>query len=90
MNVMNSKNWKWVAIIGSMMVAKGLRNGVGTGYKKLTGKEPPENPAEKGVKIKDAILWTMLVSIVGGVGKLLFNTAIAYKWKHNAVKPNEI
>lgn len=87
---MNSKNWKWLAMAGSVAVMTGLKTGVGKGYQKITGKKPPENPAEEGVQIKDAIIWTIVVSVVGGVGKLLFDTLMAHKWKDNAVKPKEL
>lgn len=87
---MTNKSWKRVAVIGSIMVITGLKSGLGKGYKKITGKEPPENPAEQGVKIKDAILWTIFISIIGGVGKLLFETLITYKWKDDALTPKEL
>lgn len=87
---MKKKAWKWIAAGGSIAVFRLLQIGSATLYESLTGKEPPENPAERGVQIKDALLWTVLASVIAGVGKLLFDTLLAHKWRDDAVKPSEI
>lgn len=87
---MKAKTWKYVAVVGSLVVAKSLKSGLDKGYAKVTGKQPPVNIADPGTKYRDAILWTVLVSIIGGLGKLTFDTLMAHKWKSNAATPSQL
>lgn len=87
---MDSKNWKWIATIGSLAVARSLKGTMNTAYEKMTGKQAPVNVADRKTSFKDALLWTIALSVVAGLGKLVFDSLMAHKWKDDADTPEQL
>lgn len=45
------------------------------GWKKLTGKEPPEHPEDPQVALSEALIWGVLLGATVGTAKLLATRA---------------
>ena len=66
-----------VGILVPMIAARGARAVTGKGYSLLTSEDPPRNPASPEVEWKDAIVWTIVSGIVGGLARLAVRRALA-------------
>ncbi len=56
-----------VALVSSLLVKKAL----GYTWKKATNNEPPKNPADHEVSLKEALVWTLVTGVVASLVKLL-------------------
>ncbi len=71
-----------LAILGAglvlpMVAAHASRKVVGLGYRAITDKKPPRNPAAREVDWKDAIVWTVVTGAIGGLARLAVRRALA-------------
>lgn len=71
-----------LAILGAglvlpMIAAHASRKAVGLGYRAITDREPPQNPAAREVDWNDAIVWTLLTGAIGGLARLAVRRALA-------------
>jgi len=71
-----------LAILGAglvlpMMAARASRKVAGLGYRALTDREPPKNPAARDVDWNDAIVWTVVTGAIGGLARLAVRRALA-------------
>ena len=53
----NSKMWAVMSLISGLIAAQIARRALNTGWKAATGKEPPANPADPDVAMREAVLW---------------------------------
>lgn len=76
----------WNAFSGGMALVAGIatRTLVKEAWKKLTGNEPPANPAARDVGWADAIAWTAALSVAVGTARLLAKRGAATVWEKNA------
>ena len=56
-----------VAVLGAAAVAKKALN---TGWKAATGKNPPANPADPDVAVKEAVAWAALSGALIGLARM--------------------
>lgn len=65
----------------------GLAAGAGTlfllkkGWKLVTKKEPPENPASPSVLWREALLWGAVSGLAAGVAKVVFHRLSTSVWR---------
>ncbi|MCX2743062.1 hypothetical protein OO013_04255 [Mangrovivirga sp. M17] len=57
---------------GAFLVSYGVKAGLKYGYKKIYGKKLPDNPEKSGIDATQAIIWTVGISALGGLAKLLY------------------
>ena len=65
-----SKVWtafSMVAVLGSAVVAKKALN---TSWKAATGKNPPANPADPDVEVKEAVAWAVVSGALIGLARM--------------------
>jgi len=66
----SSKVWSAfsvVAVLGAAAVAKKALN---TGWKAATGKNPPANPADPDVAVKEAVTWAVVSGALIGLARM--------------------
>ena len=66
-----SKVWtafSMVAVLGAAAVAKKLLN---TSWKAATGKNPPSNPADPDVEVREAVAWAVVSGALVGVARMV-------------------
>lgn len=84
---MNKPDAKSLFLIGlgillPMIAARAARTAAGGGYKLITKKSPPKNPANPDVEWKEALLWAAVTGLVGGVSRLT-----ARRWLAETIVP---
>jgi Protein of unknown function (DUF4235) len=67
----SSKVWTAFSLVAALLAAAAARKAMNTGWKAATGKQPPENPADPDVDIREAVAWAVLSGIAIGVARLL-------------------
>lgn len=53
----SSKAWGALSAVSGILAATAVRKLLTTGWKAATGKEPPANPADPDVAMREAVLW---------------------------------
>lgn len=74
----------------SIAGAAGTRFLLKKGWKFITKKEPPINPASPGVLWKEALLWGAATGLAAGVARIVLRRITAGLWrKYKGAKPTE-
>lgn len=61
------------------------------GWKLITKKDPPLNPASPGVLWREALLWGAVTGLSAGVARIVFRRLSAGAWrKYKGAKPKDI
>ena len=55
------------ALAGSLLV----KRAIGYAWKKTTKTDPPKNPADRNVSVREAIIWSLATGIAASMVKLL-------------------
>ena len=48
-----------------------VRRAIGYGWKKTMKSDPPKNPADRDVNLKEALAWTLLTGVIASLVRLL-------------------
>ena len=67
----SSKIWTVFSLVSALAAAAAARKGLNTSWKAATGKNPPENPADPDVDVKEAIAWAVLSGVAVAVARML-------------------
>ena len=82
MNLMDDeKAWQVVAVGSAALAGIGARSLMESGWTRLRGDEPPENPAARSVSWGEAIGWTLVTGVVVALMRLLAERGAASGWK---------
>jgi hypothetical protein len=66
-----SKVWTVFSLGAALAAATLARKGLTTSWKLATGKNPPDNPADPNVDLREAVLWALLSGMVFALVKML-------------------
>ena len=67
----SSKIWTIFSLISALGAATAARKGLNTSWKAATGKNPPENPADPDVDLREALAWAVVSGVAIGVARML-------------------
>jgi hypothetical protein len=67
----SSKLWTVFSLVSALAAAAAARKGLNTSWKVATGKNPPENPADPDVDVKEAIAWAVVSGVAVAVARML-------------------
>jgi uncharacterized protein DUF4235 len=67
----SSKLWTVFSLVSALAAAAAARKGLNTSWKVATGKNPPENPADPDVDVKEAIAWAVVSGVAIAVARML-------------------
>lgn len=67
----SSKIWTVFSLVSALAAAAAARKGLNTSWKAATGKNPPENPADPDVDIREAVAWAIVSGVSIGVARML-------------------
>jgi len=67
----NSKAWGVLSAVAAMVAATVARKGLNATWKAAAGKEPPANPADPEVTMREALLWATLSGTLIAVVRML-------------------
>jgi hypothetical protein len=81
MEISEKQTWMIVgtfSALGAGIVAQMLLQ---RGWKRFVGKAPPKNPAAADTSWGEAILWTAVIGMIGGIARLMARRGAAEAWR---------
>lgn len=66
-----------ISFVIPMIGGKVARMLAGTGYHAITDLDPPKNPAHPDVEWKEAVAWTVVSGMIGGLARLMLRRWLA-------------
>jgi len=76
-----AKTWNLTTTAAALAAALGTRALLRSGWRRVTGDDPPNNPAASSVGWGDALAWTAATGVGVGVARLLAHRGAAAGWK---------
>jgi hypothetical protein len=67
----SSRIWTVFSLVSALLAATAARKGLNASWKAATGKNPPENPADPDVDLKEAVAWAVISGVAIGVSRML-------------------
>ncbi len=66
----SSKAWSVLSLVTGLAAAAFVRKALNGGWKAATGKEPPANPADPDVALREAMLWAAVSGTTVAVARM--------------------
>ncbi|HWU21905.1 MAG TPA: DUF4235 domain-containing protein [Nocardioides sp.] len=73
----SSKVWSLMALVSGLGGAVVAKKGLNAGWKAATGKQPPENPADPDVQLREAVAWAAASGTIVALIKMLMQRRAA-------------
>jgi hypothetical protein len=73
--------WTAVATGAAWLAGWAIEKAARTGWRSMTGDEPPDDPESPETDWRDALLWTATTSVALGVGRLISKRLAAAGWQ---------
>lgn len=67
----SSKIWSVFALASALGAAAVAKKGLNTSWKAATGKNPPVNPADPDVQMREAVMWAMVSGTFVALARML-------------------
>lgn len=67
----SSKVWSVFALASSLGAAAVAKKGLNTAWKAATGKNPPANPADPDVEMREAVMWAVASGTLIALARML-------------------
>jgi hypothetical protein len=80
---------KAVASLAAVAASMGTRKLVTAGWKKVTGKEPPNNPQDPHVGIGEALSWAIVLGVTMETARLLAQRAATRGLRRKAIASDD-
>lgn len=66
----SSKMWTVMSLVSGLAAAAVVRKALDGGWKVATGKEPPANPADPDVQLREAVAWAAVSGTAIALGRM--------------------
>jgi hypothetical protein len=66
----SSKMWTVMSLVSGLAAAALVRKALNGGWKAATGKEPPANPADPDVELREAVTWAVVSGTAIALGRM--------------------
>lgn len=87
----NSKVWGIASVVVALGSAAFARKGLDLSWKTLTGKNPPENPADPDVAMREAVAWAVFSGAAVALVKMMASRkAASYFVKSTGSLPGQL
>ncbi|WP_139978406.1 DUF4235 domain-containing protein [Nocardioides litoris] len=67
----SSKIWSVFSLAAALGAAQVAKRGLDVSWKAATRKQPPENPADPDVELREAVAWAVFSGAVVGLARML-------------------
>ncbi len=67
----SSKVWTIFSTVSALGAATAAKKGLETAWKAATGKQPPANPADPDVKLREAVAWAVASGTFVALARML-------------------
>ena len=66
----SSKLWSVFSLASALGAAALTKKGLDVGWKAATGKNPPENPADPDVEVREAVAWAIASGVLVALARM--------------------
>jgi hypothetical protein len=73
--------WDVVAFASGAAAAAAFRWGMTAGWRASRHEDPPENPASRGVRWRDALVWSVSLAVGAAVSRVVAQRGAAAAWQ---------
>lgn len=80
MDTREDKLFSLVSTGAAILAGLAVRSVLKAGYRKMTGREPPENPAAPEVEWGEALLWGALAGAAVGLSRVAARRGVSAGW----------
>ena len=63
--------WSVMSLAAGLVAVAIAKKGVDTTWKVATGRQPPENPADPDVDVREAVAWALVSGMAVGLARML-------------------
>lgn len=77
----SSKSWSLFSVVSALAGAAVAKRVLNTTWKAATGKEPPQNPADPDVQMREAVAWAVSSGVFIGLARMLATRRAAGYYK---------
>jgi hypothetical protein len=70
-----------IGMVSSLVAGTLARKAITFGWKRITGKEPPTDPQDPDVALKEALAWSLIVGVGVEAARLLVTRAITARMR---------
>lgn len=74
----SSKIWSVFSLVSALGAAAVAKKGLNTSWKAATGKQPPENPADPDVQLREAVMWAVVSGTFVALARMLAQRRAAH------------
>lgn len=67
----SSKTWSIFSTVAAIGAARVATKALSTSWRAATGKEPPKNPADPDVALREAVAWAIASGTLMGLARML-------------------
>lgn len=67
----SSKVWSLFSVVATLLAAVIARKGLNAFWRAATGKEPPSNPADPEVDLREAVAWAVASGAIVAIARML-------------------
>ena len=86
-----SRVWSVFSLLAALAAAAVAKKALNTGWRATTGKNPPANPADPDVEMKEAVAWAVVSGTLVAVARMLATRrAATYYEKSTGHLPPEL
>ena len=79
----SSKVWSVMSLVVGLLAASVTRKALNGSWKAATGKEPPANPADPDVELREAIMWAAVSGTAVAVARMFAGRRAAHYYKRS-------
>ncbi len=67
----SSKVWSLFSVVATLLAAVVARKGLNAFWRAATGKEPPDNPADPDIELREAVAWAIASGAIVAIARML-------------------
>jgi len=82
----SSRIWTVFSLASSLGAAAAAKKGIDAGWKVVTGKNPPENPADPDVALREAVAWAVFSGTFVAVARMFAQRGAAGYYRKSTGK----
>lgn len=82
----SSKIWSVFSLISALGAAALAKKGLNASWKAATGKQPPENPADPDVQLREAVMWAVASGTFIALARMLAQRRAAHYYLRSTGK----
>jgi hypothetical protein len=76
--------WTVFSVVSALGAAAVAKKALDTGWRAATGKQPPQNPADPDVQMREAVLWAVVSGTFVALARMVAQRRAAHYFRRSA------